>query len=224
MEQQNETKSFITPSLDDEGTRRLTRDSFLSIPLHDVQDSAETLHNENVLRTETLPVKAASKPNNFQRFGIELVITNIIAVVLLLGAFSALTFLWFGGDANVNWRKVMLNGWIGQAVTLSTIAIRLAVSIQAGTAVAMLASTSLEPTRNGVLLRQAASLSLMRNTNTGPITSLWPFWKDFRWGKKYLGVFGRHSTWNYLPCVTIHINTFAVGCPHRKCPWICRNK
>lgn len=116
-----------------------------------------------------------------KRLGWYLLLTNIGGLVLLLGAISALSFLWFGDENNIRWRHIMINGWLGQAVTLSTLAIRLAVTTQASTAVAMLAAISLESIRStGAPLAAIPPLSLSRYINTGPITSVPAFWSSSR--------------------------------------------
>lgn len=125
-------------------------------------------------------------PGMIDRLGLKIIITNIGAVFLLSLSVLALSFLWFGGEENENWRRVMIGGWVGQAVTLSTLAIRLAVSVQAGTAVAMLASVLLESTSlGGVLLSEAPALSIARFVNTGPLRSLLSFGKSTQWNLNF---------------------------------------
>lgn len=78
----------------------------------------------------------------------------------------------------------MIDGWVGQAVTLSTLATRLAFATQASTAVAMLAAIQLEAKRvRGVLLADAPAISVARHGNTGPLTSILTFWNDASWTK-----------------------------------------
>lgn len=112
-----------------------------------------------------------------RRLGRYLLITNAVALMLLFVSLSALSFLWFGNEGNIHWRYIMINGWVSQAVTLATLAIRLAVGIQASTAVAMLASMSLEAS-GGVLLGEAPALSISRYVNTGPLSTLPVFWRN----------------------------------------------
>ena len=84
-----------------------------------------------------------STPTKFsflKRLGQYLLWTNIGALILLFGALSVLTFLWFWDDNNNSWRQVMIEQRIGQAITLCTVVIRVAVATQASTAVAMLAA------------------------------------------------------------------------------------
>lgn len=119
-----------------------------------------------------------------RRLGQYLVFYNIGAIILLLGSVSVLSFLWFGNDSNSHWTTVMIDGWVGQAVTLSTLAVRLAVATQASTAVAMLATIQLEAKQGrGVLLADAPAISVARHGNTGPLTSILTFWNDASWTK-----------------------------------------
>lgn len=153
--------------------------------------SSKSRDTQQIQEEESLPCIAHADPGLIQRFGIELIATNGFSVIALIGALSVLSFLWFGGEKNENWRKVILNEFVGQVVTLSTITIRLAVAIQAGTAVAMLAAVSLESSGkpcDGVLLQQTANYSIMRHSNTGPVTSVRQFWKNLE-GLKGIRVF-----------------------------------
>lgn len=124
----------------------------------------------------TLSVSRKAKTHElsfYRRVGWYLLLCNIGSMILLLGAISALSFLWFGDDSNKTWTKLMVDGWVGQAITLCTLAIRLAVATQASTAVAMLATISLESKRRGgVLLADAPAISLARYVNTGPLASI----------------------------------------------------
>lgn len=126
---------------------------------------------------EASSAKLASGRTVATRLGSFVMVTNVFAWILLLAAVAAISFLWFGGDANSNWRRVMIEGWIGRAVTLSSLAIRLAVVTQAGAAVAMLASISIEA-KSGVALLEVPALSIARYTNTGPIMSTVTFWRN----------------------------------------------
>lgn len=78
----------------------------------------------------------------------------------------------------------MINGYVSQAVTLSTLAIRLALATQAGAAISMLASTLIE--RHGVPLHQAPSISIMRFINNGPVLSAFDLWSGGHWYRNSL--------------------------------------
>ncbi|KAF2140814.1 uncharacterized protein K452DRAFT_359269 [Aplosporella prunicola CBS 121167] len=126
--------------------------------------------------SDPIPEKLHEEKKVATRLGSFLVYTNVAAFILLLGALSAITFLWFGSDKNDTWRKIMVDGWIGQVVTALSLAIRFAVVTQAGAAVALLASISIE-SADGVLLKEVPALSIIRYTNTGPIGSVLNFWR-----------------------------------------------
>lgn len=115
------------------------------------------------------PVRATAS----HRIGSYLIITNMVAGGALVLATSVLAFLWFGSDEGGAWRYIMIHGWPGQVVTLSTLIIRLAVATQASTAISMLASICLESKcLNGVALKDAPALSVSRCVNSGPLTTL----------------------------------------------------
>ncbi|KAK7734629.1 hypothetical protein SLS57_000326 [Botryosphaeria dothidea] len=100
----------------------------------------------------------------------------MVAGGALVLATSVLAFLWFGSDEGGAWRYIMIHGWLGQVVTLSTLIIRLAVATQASTAISMLASICLESKcLNGVALKDAPALSVSCYVNLGPLTTLAPF-------------------------------------------------
>lgn len=118
-------------------------------------------------------------PGLFERLGLRLLAANAAAFALILASIVFLFYLWFADHANSTWRHIMVGAWIGQAVTLCSIAIRLAIGTQAGTAVAFLASISLESSGNsGILVDQTPALSLARCVNTGPMASLCLFWRN----------------------------------------------
>jgi hypothetical protein len=140
---------------------------------------------ENVVRSarqNQALIQAGNPPSRLsQRIGLYLILINIGAFTLLLGCISALTFLWFGDRSNDRWRLIMVDGWVGQAITLSTLAIRLSVAAQAGAATAMLASISMESSRHGgVTLVDAPALSLVRYTNSGPVMTFPTFFRNAR--------------------------------------------
>lgn len=178
-------------------------------------------HGGQAEQQELLTLPTATHPTIFHRFGTELTITNIATLILLVASVCALFFLWFGSQTNEAWRGVMLHGWIGQAIILSTIAIRLAIATQAPTAVSMLSAISLESSHKiprGGLLYQSAAVSLMRHSNTGPITSFWPFWKGFK-SKKFACTPSHFSFVNHLSGFTIHFHTTALGSRGQESPW-----
>ncbi|KAF2140825.1 uncharacterized protein K452DRAFT_272481 [Aplosporella prunicola CBS 121167] len=144
--------------------------------------------------------KGTQRFNVTKRLGTFLVVSNVVSIVLLAASISALSFLWFGGDTNVSWRRVMIHGWVNQVITLCTLAIRLAMSTQASTAIMMLAAISLESmAQGGVSLDQTPALSLARAVNTGPITSLLPFWRNLQRKRNMMVLIAV----NFLACTSL---------------------
>ncbi|KAL1640432.1 hypothetical protein SLS58_006930 [Diplodia intermedia] len=76
----------------------------------------------------------------------------------------------------------MIDGGLAQAVTVLTLAVRLAVATQAGTVISMLASISLESRAlGGTSLKDGAALSITRYVNSGPLSTAPAFWKNTQW-------------------------------------------
>ena len=149
-----------------------------SVPLNDgdcLSDTSSTKSHENCNDAINL------RPGITQRLGSYLIATNIAALAILVAVVNITTFLWFGNQDNTAWRRIMIGGWVGQTVTLTTLVVRLAISTQAATALAMLASILLE--QSGVLLHNAPAASIARYQNNGPLLSLLPFWREARRGK-----------------------------------------
>lgn len=84
------------------------------------------------------------------------------------GTLGLIAFLWFGNHDNQTWRRFMVHSWVTRAVSISALILRLATSLQAGIAVAMLAALALE--FYGVPLADAAALAVMRSGETTPQT------------------------------------------------------
>ncbi|KAF2118061.1 hypothetical protein BDV96DRAFT_644393 [Lophiotrema nucula] len=89
----------------------------------------------------------------------------------LLVAISILGFIWFGGQSNPTWKKFVDPAHFTTVVTLTTLTLRISVSLQAGIATSMFAALVLEGP--GIRLADAPELSIMRVTNSGPHTFLW---------------------------------------------------
>jgi hypothetical protein len=87
---------------------------------------------------------------------------------VILGTLGLIAFLWFGNHDNQTWRRFMVHSWVTRAVSISALILRLATSLQAGIAVAMLAALALE--FYGVPLADAAALAVMRSGETTPQT------------------------------------------------------
>ncbi|TGJ84433.1 hypothetical protein E0Z10_g4302 [Xylaria hypoxylon] len=91
----------------------------------------------------------------------------------VLGIFGFLTFLWFGhgsapeaANATSLWRFIALHNYFPQTITICSVALRVAVGIQATICTSMIASLILE--KHGAQKRDVAWLSIMRSLNGGP--------------------------------------------------------
>ncbi|KAK1726646.1 hypothetical protein CaCOL14_004426 [Colletotrichum acutatum] len=96
---------------------------------------------------------------------------------LVLALLGFLLFLWTGEGsqdgktATALWRWVMLNQHITQAITLSTVLLRIAVTAQASIYTSLIAGVVLE--KHGVPLFRVAEISIIRCTNDGPFQLTW---------------------------------------------------
>lgn len=104
---------------------------------------------------------------------------RLSTVILILGAavslatLEFLSFLWFGAgkapggkEATMAWRTIMLNGWLIQVVTLSSVLLRVVQAFQAGVATSLVAALVLQDCR--VPLSKVAHFTVMRGANGGP--------------------------------------------------------
>ncbi|XXH00657.1 hypothetical protein Hte_007005 [Hypoxylon texense] len=92
----------------------------------------------------------------------------------LLLVWGFLAFLWLGhgsaaeaANATRAWRQIALHDWMTRSITLSSLALRLAVSLQTTVCTSMLAALFLE--RRHTRISQVAWLSVMRSINDGPL-------------------------------------------------------
>ncbi|KAF6824345.1 hypothetical protein CMUS01_10291 [Colletotrichum musicola] len=96
---------------------------------------------------------------------------------IILAVLGFLVFLWSGEGpedgrhATKAWRWVVLNQHITQAVTLSTVILRVAVTAQSSIYTSLIAGLVLEG--HGVPLHRAAELSVIRCANDGPLRLSW---------------------------------------------------
>ncbi|CZR57699.1 uncharacterized protein PAC_07588 [Phialocephala subalpina] len=89
----------------------------------------------------------------------------------IIASIGFLSFLWFGTDKNTTWRLIASEDWITKAVAMSSLVLRTSISSQAVIATSMLAGLALE--KIGTLLPHLASISTIRNSNSGPLTLAW---------------------------------------------------
>lgn len=106
-----------------------------------------------------------------KRLGLFSMATLAIGTIVILATLCFLSFLWFGDVKNKIWQIVARKNWMTQAVSLTALAFRTAISTQAVISTSMLAGLALE--RGSVLTMQLASISAMRNVNNGPFYLAW---------------------------------------------------
>lgn len=123
---------------------------------------------------ETDSVSSRSKSQFFRdTIGLTGLIIVLAGGATTLSILAFLIFLWFGEgtssgeDAPSIWRWVILSQWVTQAVTLSTVVIRIAITSQASLFTSLIAAVMLE--RHGVPLSRIAEVSLIRASNDGPL-------------------------------------------------------
>jgi hypothetical protein len=102
-------------------------------------------------------------------------IVIVVGSVLILAIMAFLIYLWGGSgplpggkQASPVWRSIMLNGWITQAITLSSLIIRIALALQASICTSLVAALILE--NYGVPLSKVAHFTILRSVNGGPFT------------------------------------------------------
>lgn len=93
--------------------------------------------------------------------------------IVILGTFGFLGFLWFGHgpaaegvQATPLWRRIALEGWMIQTITLCALVLRFIVSLQSVVCTSMIAALVLE--KRCVRKSQVAWFSVMRSINDGP--------------------------------------------------------
>jgi hypothetical protein len=90
-----------------------------------------------------------------------------------------LTLLWTAAYDNVFWRLVIVRGWAGGAVTVSSLVLRTAVDLQVGVAVAMLAAIFLETGRH-FLLSDSAQVPKLRAGRATTFDIVLPYMRSMR--------------------------------------------
>ncbi|KAI9147145.1 hypothetical protein HJFPF1_13177 [Paramyrothecium foliicola] len=106
----------------------------------------------------------------FRRVGKRASILVVPCILTVAAAIGFVGWLWFGDRSEPRWRRLMLAGWSNQAVTISSLVMRSALSILGGIATSMIAAVALE--QSGSSLRDAVSLSMARFSSPGP-NSFW---------------------------------------------------
>ena len=101
-----------------------------------------------------------------------LTVTSLFAsLIATLAIVGFLAFISFGGLDNQTWHLIMVRQWATRAISISTIALRTLVDLQASIAAAMIAALALES--GSVRLRDAAAISIARAEAPSPLRLLW---------------------------------------------------
>ncbi|KAI1087894.1 hypothetical protein F5B19DRAFT_473635 [Rostrohypoxylon terebratum] len=131
----------------------------------DDTESHHSISSTNITERTRLPLR--------ESVGISGCFVIVGGTVGSLISLSFLIFLWaahspsFGAeDSPLIWRKIMLNGWMGQATTISALIIRFLTTLQATVCTAMLAAMFLE--RRYIRKADIVQFSVIRAINDGP--------------------------------------------------------
>ncbi|KAI5839040.1 hypothetical protein DFP73DRAFT_245092 [Morchella snyderi] len=101
----------------------------------------------------------------------------ILGSVAILFAVAVLIYLWASvrresAEGSTVWEMIVFSGWILRVITLTSIIIRTSMMMQATVFCMVLASITLQ--RGGVLMQNAAAVSIYRFTNSGPHNMIIP--------------------------------------------------
>lgn len=132
-------------------------------------------HNSDDMRAAGLPI-----PTAFQRLGRSTCGALVLSSALVFAVVGFLTFLWYAGEDDITWHRIMVSNWAVRAITISALVLRLAIDVQAGVATMMLAGVTLESYL--VHLPDAAVVSTARSGNTQPRQLLLPIVRGLRPG------------------------------------------
>jgi fluoride ion exporter CrcB/FEX len=123
-----------------------------------------------------------------QRLGRQTTIILVASLLLTLSVLAFLTFLWSAPHDHKLWRFIVVRGFAGAAVTVSSLLLRTAVDLQAGAAVAMLAAILLENDFR-LLVTDTAQVSKLRAGRAMPLDIVLPSMRtvQLEWRKGWSG-------------------------------------
>lgn len=101
-----------------------------------------------------------------KRIGYTSSIFLLLTYIATIASFVFITWLWYADHDNPTWRRITLNNWTTRAVTIASIALRTSFTTHGLICTSMLAAIALQ--QGEVPLRNAALVSLLRYTNSGP--------------------------------------------------------
>ncbi|EPS39544.1 hypothetical protein H072_6689 [Dactylellina haptotyla CBS 200.50] len=117
--------------------------------------------------------KAGGIRNLFNRLGVLstfLFFGSSAFAIICMGWFG---FLWWGTAENSTWHSIVINDWAVRAISLPSSLFRIAIAVQTGTCLSMLAALALEKTY--VPLPDLAAISTMRATSPSLTDTLLKF-------------------------------------------------
>ncbi|ERF75021.1 hypothetical protein EPUS_08835 [Endocarpon pusillum Z07020] len=106
-----------------------------------------------------------------KKLGLLSMVTLVIGTLVILASLLFVSFLWLSDVNNRTWQVVASRNWMTRCVSLTALALRTTISMQAMISTSMLAGLALE--RKSVLSMHLASTSAMRNINNGPLYLAW---------------------------------------------------
>lgn len=115
-----------------------------------------------------------------QKIGLQTVVLLVATLIVATVVIGFLTFLWTAPHDNNFWRTIVVKGWAGGAVTVSSLILRAAIDFQAGVAVAMLAAILLE-TDFHLLFIDTAQVSKLRAGRAVPMDIAIPHIRAMRY-------------------------------------------
>jgi hypothetical protein len=135
-------------------------------------------------RSEASLSKQTFRRSATYRIGWMALFTLLSTLIVVIGAVGFLLFLWSGTVDNMVWQAIMIREWGTRAVTITALAVRTSVGLQAGIAVAMLASLLLESS-SGTKLVHAPAMSIARATEAVSVFLLQPIWSGLSPGNAF---------------------------------------
>ncbi|KAI3318114.1 hypothetical protein HD806DRAFT_513138 [Xylariaceae sp. AK1471] len=143
------------------------------------------LPTENLQHGPPVPSTKLSIYDSLGRINACVVIGGTIVSLTVLGF---LIFLWTGRGkdpgsphASDSWRSIMLSGRLPQLITLSSVILRVSISMQTSICGSFVAALVLE--RQSIPLSQSAPLSVFRSVNAGSCTLVWQILRKKPWNR-----------------------------------------
>lgn len=146
--------------------------NFLLVPLFSrvvslkISFSLNTISSRRALGHYSQVARSTTKEALWKRVAV-----FVVGTMLSLFTTLFLAYLWFSDEQQWVWRRLVETQWLTRTVTLIALFVRLIISMQAAAATSMIAAVFLESHTN---LPELASVSIMRFTNTGPSTAIYP--------------------------------------------------